>query len=145
MPGPGTTRSPAAPATTPCWEADGADTLGLIVNQGGRPEGQRITREDGNDLFDGGPGDDTLNAGPGATVLNFGSGTRSGPRRQRRAQWWGRLPRRPGPRHPHLLELHPGGPGHARRLPTTASPGEGDNVRPDNEFIEGGVGVPTPS
>ena len=114
------------------------DVLGMLVNQGARPPADRISREKGRDLFDGGPGDDTLNAGPGANVLNLG------PDNQITAS----------------ASLTPNGPDDLRggagrdtvtyvnfvagvsawldSVPNDGAAGEGNNVRPDNEVVRGG-------
>ncbi len=114
------------------------DVLGIVVNQGSRAPADRVSREEGQDLFDGGPGDDLLNAGPGANVSNFGpdnqisasaTSTPNGPDDLRGGT---------GRDTVTYVNFSASVRATLNDAPDDGAPGEGDNVRPDNEVVRGG-------
>jgi Ca2+-binding RTX toxin-like protein len=119
----------------------GDDRLGFTIHQGfvsGAPD--LVTRDPGQDLLDGGAGDDLLNGGPGANVLNFGPdpidpvqvSTANGP---------DDLVGGPGRDTVSYVNLTLAISGTIDSIANDGSPGEGDNIRPDNEILIGGSGA----
>jgi len=117
---------------------EGDDLLGIIVNEGSRPPEDRVSRDDGDDLVDGGPGDDLINGGPGTSVLNFGIDNQIGTSETTAPNGADDL--RGGPGRDTITYENFAAPVKATLdgTPDDGAPGEGDNARPDVEVLVGG-------
>ena len=114
------------------------DVLGIVVNQGARPVAERVSREEGRDVFDGGPGDDLLNAGPGANVLNFGPDNQITASPTTTPNGPADLQGGTGRDTVTYVNFASGVRATMNGAADDGAPGEGDNVRPDNEVVIGG-------
>ena len=117
---------------------EGDDVLGIVVNQGSRPVAERVSREEGRDIFDGGPGNDLLNAGPGANVSNFGPDNQISASPTTTPNGPDDLQGGTGRDTVTYVNFASGVRASMNGVADDGAPAEGDNVRPDNEVVIGG-------